>query len=115
MSLKDLEILLIYNFTVLKKKIICTIFITIIPLLSLYSNRVNYESEKAEVPHSAFSLFMVQKDSILKNYNKALDKFNKKEYSKALELSFKVLDISENKKEIIYINYLINKLNLSND
>lgn len=91
----------------MKKKIFCTLFITIIPLLSLYSSRINYESEKAEVHLSAFSLFIIQKDSTLNNYNVALNLYKAKEYTKALKLSFKLLDEYKDENEIVLINNLI--------
>ncbi|APG65164.1 hypothetical protein LPB136_07290 [Tenacibaculum todarodis] len=96
---------------ILKNKIISTIIITLIPLVSLFSNRVNYESEEVEFPRSAsFTFFVIQKDSISKEYYKAIDKFKRKEFSEALELSFVALEKSNAQEEIINVNYLIGNI-----
>ncbi|WP_083426196.1 tetratricopeptide repeat-containing sensor histidine kinase [Tenacibaculum todarodis] len=95
----------------MKNKIISTIIITLIPLVSLFSNRVNYESEEVEFPRSAsFTFFVIQKDSISKEYYKAIDKFKRKEFSEALELSFVALEKSNAQEEIINVNYLIGNI-----
>lgn len=81
-------------------------------ILSLYSSRINYESKEAEFPHSASSLFDIQKDSSLeKQYNIALSLYKKDKYYDSLEIALFILDKESNDTELILkTNKLISEI-----